>query len=142
MTLIKFKNEPASRMMDRSPMFSDLFNDFKSFIDFELSERKKFNYPPFSRLLEITVKGRDESKTAQAVNLLTTELKKHIPSILGPVTPPISRIKNFYIRTLLIKFPRQAKLNDTRQMMLSAIDRYKINPVSKNIVLQIDVDPI
>ena len=117
-------------------------NDFKSFIDFELSERKKFNYPPFSRLLEITVKGRDESKTAQAVNLLTTELKKHIPSILGPVTPPISRIKNFYIRTLLIKFPRQAKLNDTRQMMLSAIDRYKINPVSKNIVLQIDVDPI
>ena len=28
MTLIKFKNEPASRMMDRSPMFSDLFNDF------------------------------------------------------------------------------------------------------------------
>lgn len=28
MTLIKFKNEPASRMMDRSPMFSELFNDF------------------------------------------------------------------------------------------------------------------
>ena len=67
-------------------------NDYKSFIDYELSERKKFNYPPFSRLLEITVKGRDESRTAQAANFLTSELKKQIPSILGPVTPPVSRI--------------------------------------------------
>ncbi|HRF14594.1 MAG TPA: primosomal protein N', partial [Bacteroidia bacterium] len=81
-------------------------NDYKSFIDYELSERKKFNYPPFSRLLEITVKGRDESRTAQAANFLTSELKKQIPSILGPVTPPVSRIKNFYIRTILIKFQR------------------------------------
>lgn len=117
-------------------------NDYKSFIDYELSERKKFNYPPFSRLLEITVKGRDESRTAQAANFLTSELKKQIPSILGPVTPPVSRIKNFYIRTILIKFQRQAKLSDARHRMLSAIDRYKINPVSKNIFLQIDVDPI
>ncbi len=117
-------------------------NDYKSFIDYELSERKKFNYPPFSRLLEITVKGRDESRTAQAANFLTSELKKQIPSILGPVTPPVSRIKNFYIRTILIKFQRQAKLSDARHRMLSAIDRYKINPVSKNILLQIDVDPI
>jgi len=107
-----------------------------------LSERKKFNYPPFSRLLEITVKGRDESRTAQAANFLTSELKKQIPSILGPVTPPVSRIKNFYIRTILIKFQRQVKLSEARQRMLSAIDRYKINPVSKNILLQIDVDPI
>lgn len=117
-------------------------NDFKSFLGFELSERKKFNYPPYSRLLEITVKGRDESKTAQAADFLTTELKKQLPSTLGPVTPPVSRIKNFYIKTILIKFSRQAKLNDTRGMMLSAIDRFKINPVSKNIILQIDVDPI
>ena len=117
-------------------------NDYKSFIDYELSERKKFKYPPFSRLLEITVKGRDESRTAQAANFLTSELKKQIPSILGPVTPPVSRIKNFYIRTILIKFQRQAKLSDARHRMLSAIDRYKINPVSKNILLQIDVDPI
>lgn len=117
-------------------------NDYKSFIDYELSERKKFNYPPFSRLLEITVKGRDESRTAQAANFLTSELKKQIPSILGPVTPPVSRIKNFYIRTILIKFQRQVKLSEARQRMLSAIDRYKINPVSKNILLQIDVDPI
>jgi primosomal protein N' (replication factor Y) len=117
-------------------------NDFTSFIDFEMSERKKFNYPPFSRLLEITVKGRDDSKTTQAADFLTTELKKQLPSTLGPVTPPVSRIKNFYIKTILIKFSRQAKLNDTRNMMLSAIDRFKINPVSKNIILQIDVDPI
>ena len=117
-------------------------NDFKSFINFEMSERKKFNYPPFSRLLEITVKGRDDSKTTQAADFLTKELKKQLPSTLGPVTPPISRIKNFYIKTILIKFSRQAKLNDTRSMMLSAIDRFKINPVSKNIILQIDVDPI
>ena len=117
-------------------------NDYKSFIDYELSERKKFNYPPFSRLLEITVKGRDESRTAQAANFFFFFLKKQIPSILDPVTPPVSRIKNFYIRTILIKFQRQVKLSEARQRMLSAIDRYKINPVSKNILLQIDVDPI
>ncbi len=41
MTLIKFKNEPASRMMDRSPMFNDLFNDF--FGGLAVNQNRSFN---------------------------------------------------------------------------------------------------
>ena len=91
---------------------------------------------------ENSLRSKEKDVTLAISKKLVAELKKQLPSTLGPVTPPISRIKNFYIKTILIKFSRQAKLNDTRSMMLSAIDRFKINPVSKNIILQIDVDPI
>lgn len=75
----------------------------------ELAIRKQYSYPPFVHLIQITVKHKspDDAKDAAAfmAKLLKTALGK---GVLGPSTPLISKVKNMYLRQILIKVPKNA----------------------------------
>lgn len=117
-------------------------NDYKAFIDFELAERQKFHYPPYYRLTEITLKGKQPDRTDEAAKILSMELKKYFPDTMGPVSPVVSRIKNYYLRTIMVKNSKKISASETRAAMLAAFEKYRLHEKSKNILVHIDVDPV
>jgi primosomal protein N' (replication factor Y) len=120
-------------------------HDYEKFANHELQERQDHDYPPFSRLIEVTVKHIDFKISRQAAEFLTSEIKKHLPDIkvLGPGEPMISKIRNQYLMTTLIKIPRNnPRLREIKQSLKKLAQQMKQLNDYKNIRVIIDVDPI
>jgi len=87
-------------------------HDFMKFYNQEISFRKIFKYPPFSRMIQLKISGRDREKTrhqAIAIGKICDALKKENSDykqwidILGPIEAPISRMANRFRWQLIVK---------------------------------------
>jgi primosomal protein N' (replication factor Y) len=83
-------------------------NDYIGLYEEEIQERQNFNYPPFSRLIKLTVRHTDKRISQQAADRLATELTDAFGSsrVLGPEEPLIERIRNQFLYDILIKLER------------------------------------
>nr|WP_246202255.1 primosomal protein N' [Spirosoma agri] len=83
-------------------------NDYKGLYEEEIQERQDFNYPPFSRLIKLTVRHTDKAISHQAAERLTNELTDMLGSsrVLGPEEPLVERIRNQFLYDILIKIER------------------------------------
>lgn len=119
-----------------------LLNDYEGFYNEELAERKKFGYPPFYRIIEFTLKHRDERKLETIASSLHKDLKDEFGlRVLGPVQPVISRIRNFHIRMVLLKVEKSAPLATAYKKIHKSIDFFKQETLNRSAILHIDVDP-
>ncbi len=121
---------------------STIINDITNknpdiFLEKEVEIRKKNNLPPFQRFISLILTGPNENKLEKEAIKFKLFLKnKLIGKVLGPVNAPIFRLKGKYRIRLLIRGPKNLKL----QKSLSAvITKYKFLP---GIKLSVDVDPI
>jgi len=118
-------------------------NDYEGFYNYELNERNKFKYPPYYRLTEIRVKHRDEKKLEETCAAFAKELKDVFGKrVLGPVTPLVSKVKNFYLRTMMLKIERDLSVVKLKKMLGTAMDHFKAEPENRSLVIQVDVDPL
>ena len=83
-------------------------NDIQGIYEYFLNERKKFYYPPFTKLIMIELKHRREDKVNRASQFLGAILRKYLPEdcILGPEPAFIARLNNMYQFQILLKLPR------------------------------------
>jgi len=96
-----------------NPVFEKVINnDYEGMAERELTERKQFNYPPFSRIIQIIIKHKEKDKSYQLARILAIEIKKNLPPgmVLGPEEPLISKIRNEYLQHIIIKVERD-KIN-------------------------------
>lgn len=121
-----------------------LSSDFDSFAEHELASRKIYLYPPYFRLIVFHVKHREQEKA----QLFADELAKRMSGIvrhdriLGPVAPLISKIRNDYIRQIMVKLARNKELSFNKESIFKLIKEMKESPVGKGIEVIIDVDPV
>ncbi len=115
--------------------------NYTGMFETQLHERKIYFYPPYYRVLKITLKHKDYSKLAEGAMWFYQVLKSQfsIP-ILGPEEPPISRIRNEYIRTILIKIPQTASMAKTKEIIQKAIKSFEAVAHFKAIKLIVNVD--
>lgn len=118
-------------------------NDYLSFYNMQLEERKLFRYPPYYRLINIVLRGRDERLVESAAHQFAQSLKQSLGDrVLGPGRPPVSRVQSLYIRNILLKIENKASIKKVRE----TIDYYQLslsnNPAFKTILLHYDVDPV
>ena len=119
-----------------------LNNDFKGMFESQLEERKIFNYPPFSRMVKITLKHKDKSRLNEYSSLLGKELKETFGNrILGPEFPLISRIQLWYIKNIIIKIERDKPMSKARELIRQAADRVEQMKGAGSLRINIDVDP-
>jgi primosomal protein N' (replication factor Y) len=126
------------------PVFEYVFNnDFETFYQNHCIERKDFNYPPFVKLIKITLKHKELKLVSEAANVLATSLRRDFGKrILGPEFPPISRLRNQYIQQILLKFERnQDLIQSAKKNIVSLSDKVSFNSKYKNVRIIIDVDP-
>ncbi|HEY1010992.1 MAG: replication restart helicase PriA [Daejeonella sp.] len=118
-------------------------SDYEEMFDTEILERRNFHYPPLYRLIQLDVKHKDSSKLVIIAASLAGILRAQFADrVLGPETPLIGRIRNYYIQTILIKVEKEGisiqKIKDALRDILSAFDA---DPANKGVYIQTDVDP-
>jgi primosomal protein N' (replication factor Y) (superfamily II helicase) len=122
-----------------------LHHKLTEFYQHELKDRKEHGYPPFSRLIEITVKHSDKKIAREAAETLSEQLIKHVPGIkvLGPGEPMISKIRNQYLMTMLLKIPRDSGNLKAIKQKVNAIYHHLLAGKNYRLVRVIpDVDPM
>ena len=116
-------------------------NDYAGMYTEQLEERHIYKYPPFCRLIKITLKHRDFQKIENAAEWLGQGLKNVFgQQILGPEPPPISRIRNEYYRNILIKIPRKQNLVKTKKAILKVRSSFLSIAQFRSVKLVINVD--
>jgi primosomal protein N' (replication factor Y) len=106
----------------------------------QLYDRQIYKYPPYFRIIKLTLKQRDYEKLKQGSLWLYQVMAQNLAiPILGPEEPSINRIRNEYIRTIIIKVPTTtsvAGIKKTIQKMLNSFDavaQYRAIKVSVNV---------
>jgi len=118
-------------------------NDYESFYEMQMQERKIFRYPPYFRLINIVLRGRDEHLTDSAAREFASALKNTFGErVLGPGKPPVSRVQSLYIRHILLKIENQASIQKVRETIYHYQSAVFANPAFKSVLLHYDVDPM
>ena len=116
-------------------------NDYSGMYNEQLYERKNFQYPPFFKLIKLTIKHRDFDKLKEGSMWLYEVLKQHLQMpVLGPEEPSISRIRNEYIRTILIKIPTNSTVGSTKKQLHKMLNSFEAVPQYRSIKTIINVD--
>lgn len=117
--------------------------DYEQMYKEQRYEREQFKYPPHIRIIRITLKDKDYNKLNEAADWLASALRNIFKtSILGPEYPVVSRIRNKYLKHILIKVGRSQNISNTKngikrlEQSFNAISKYK------SIQLVYDVDHI
>jgi primosomal protein N' (replication factor Y) len=116
-------------------------HDFKGFYETEIQERKLFFYPPFYKIIDLTLRNTDELKLNAAAQNLVDKLRPVFKErVIGPEFPLIKRIQNFYIKEIKIKIEKDAPEKKVKQKIQEIIDLFYSEPSNKSTRLSIDVD--
>ena len=108
----------------------------------EIAERNQFNYPPYYRLIKISIKSRDIETLIKASNWLFQSLSNGFTyPIYGPFDPHVSRIKNEFIKQILIKYPNTNVRNKIKRHLMKSIESFESIAKFRVIKLNIDIDP-
>jgi primosomal protein N' (replication factor Y) len=120
-----------------------LNNDFQHMFLSQLNERKKFKYPPFFRIIEITLKHRKRPSLNKAAKLLSDDLRKFFGErVLGPEFPVISQVYKWYFKTIILKIEKGKKVSSAKQQILSLINWHEKTPEFRSAQILINVDPM
>jgi len=118
-------------------------NDFASMYTNQLMDRKNFNYPPYFRLIEVTVIHKDVDMVNASSKYLADALKKHFAKrVLGPEFPLVSRVRNLYHKNILLKIERDASVGQVKKILSELLMKFKSSADYKSVRVQIDVDPM
>lgn len=118
-------------------------HDYVKFYEEQMPIRRQFCYPPYFRLILIKLKHVDYEKLNKAADVFVKQLRPIFrQNLLGPEYPVVSRIKNQYIKQVLIKIDRSSNTLKVKDIIKEQIDVFKHIPDFKSVTLSVDVDPI
>ncbi|MFO7978413.1 MAG: primosomal protein N' [Bacteroidales bacterium] len=118
-------------------------NDFWGMYKDQILERRNFHYPPFNRLIQITVLHREEAPLNQAAEALASALRKNFPKkVFGPEYPLITRIRNMFQKTILIKLDKGTTLPADKQTIARIIEQFNKLKDYRQVRVIINVDPV
>jgi primosomal protein N' (replication factor Y) len=117
-------------------------HDFKRFYDFEIDNRQRFFYPPFSRVIKIILKHKLKEVVNEAADTLGDALKKDMNDfVVGPAAPVVNRIRSLYLMELLIKLPKDAyMLQQYKKVIANNFNLLHAEKKFRSVVLIADVD--
>ena len=118
-------------------------NDYKKMYETQIAERRQFHYPPFVRLLQISIRHKDAEKTKQAADFLAKIMRTTFGNrVLGPNDPIIARIQNLYIKQILLKIETAVSPEKAKNILAEQITQLFEIQNFKSVFVNIDVDPM
>lgn len=116
--------------------------DYKAFFSSLIRERKLFRYPPFTRLIYIYLKHKDEHTVDTAAIELGSRLRQSFADrVLGPDKPAVARVKSLHIRKLMLKLENNLSITSTRTAIKQAVATMMQDARYKSLLVYYDVDP-
>ena len=118
-------------------------NNFPQFYQSQINERQQFNYPPFTRIIELSVVSKDINVANDICDQLASQLKPLFGGMmLGPEFPLVAKIKDQYHKRILLKINRDYSPTQVRNLLKQEIDTLQFNNKSSLYRLHIDADPV
>ena len=115
--------------------------DYEAMARSELAERHTFCYPPYSRLIRLTLRHNDVTILRQCAVRLTDGLRRRFGGrVTGPITPPIDRIRGLYIVQILLKIENGRSMARARDLLRQELDAVGKEQFYKQVSIAIDVD--
>lgn len=116
-------------------------NDYEGMYKEQLYERKIYYYPPFFRLIRLNLKHRDFEKLKEGSMWLYQVLQQNLNiPVLGPEEPAIGRIRNEYIRTIMVKMPGDSSIQGTKKTIQKILNSFDLVSQYRTIKVTVNVD--
>ena len=117
-------------------------NDYTSLYEEQIQERRVFRYPPFYRLIEITLKHRDAEILNAAADWMAFQLRGAFAGrVLGPEYPLVSRIRGLYLKTVTLRFEKSEPIADAKRVIHQIGDDLTKQEGWSGVQIIYDVDP-
>jgi primosomal protein N' (replication factor Y) len=129
--------------MPENPVIRQVIkHDYEAFFAMQTDERRLFNYPPFCRLIVLSIKHPKQDVVREAGEVMKTMLIKIFgKDVAGPEPPPVGRVQNKYILNFRIKLRKDANLNQYKSLISTVFAQLKSERKYAGLVVIADVDP-
>jgi primosomal protein N' (replication factor Y) len=120
-----------------------LAGDYEAFFQREQAERHEYAYPPFTRLIRVTLKHKKPEKVNEAGKLYDKMIRSSLGDrVRGPAVPSVGRVRTYYLLDFLIKLERNAnRIIKAKELLLRAADDLRSKKGLSGVRINIDVDP-
>lgn len=116
-------------------------HDYKQFFNFEMPGRKEFFYPPYSRIIMLTLKHKDKETVVSGAEYLADLLRQDFKNyVTGPAAPIIGRMRNQYLMEIMLKLPKENGFK-SKKVIHNHINLFWSNKKFKSILIIANVDP-
>jgi primosomal protein N' (replication factor Y) len=126
---------------DASAIKQVVQHNYTAMFEEQVQERKLFNYPPYCRLIYVYMKHRNdrvlESLSRDYANILKKVFGQRI---LGPDTPPITKVQMMYVRKIIVKIELTASIAEARNRLRELHQYITGLPQYKSALIYYDVD--
>jgi len=119
--------------------------DYDGFYRTEILERESFHYPPFYRIINVTIKDFDKKLAGDAAQFYAREIRRQLGNmrVIGPVEPIIGRIRNQYLYNITVKFEKHGlKVPALKEFLLNSRNMLTSQQLYRGVKVIFDVDPI
>lgn len=118
-------------------------HDFQKYYDFEIKEREKFTYPPFTRIINIYLRNKDAAAADRAAVIFAKKLREVFGArVLGPEKPYVSRIALWYLQYIMLKVEAGASMKKVKELLRKIQEQTAAYPDIKTSQIYYDVDPV
>ena len=120
-----------------------LADNYLQFYQSQINEREQFHYPPFTRVIELSVVSKDVVVVNDIAQQLANQLKPLFGGMmLGPEFPLVAKIKDQYHKRILLKINREYSPTQVRNLLKQEMDTLQYNNKKSIYRLQVDADPV
>jgi primosomal protein N' (replication factor Y) len=107
----------------------------------QMQQRKELYYPPFSKMINFQIKDKNLQKTIDAAEWLFKSFSNSCEKVLAPSDALIPRIKNKFIKEILIKIPPDKFQKERKRQILKILNTFHNINYFRSVQVIIDVDP-
>ncbi len=117
-------------------------NDYQSMYGSQIQERRVFRYPPYYKLIEITLKHADSETLNAGAGEYARRLRSQFGNrVMGPEYPSVARVRGLYLKKILIRFGREEAVHEGKRMIMETADAVVKEKAFGRMTVQFDVDP-
>lgn len=117
-------------------------NNYISMYSSQIVERRVFKYPPYYKLIVITIKHLKEDVTNDVAALYAVRLREQFAErVMGPEYPSVARIRNQYLKRIMVRFAVGEAINEGKRIMLRIADEILKDKAFARVQMVFDVDP-
>ena len=128
----------------KNPVFEYLKrHDYQALYQQQIEERRLFGFPPFHRMIMLTIKHRDSARLLAGCEMLHEQLTQVFGKrVSGVIIPSIARVQNMHVRQIRIMIEVGANIAHAKQLIQQQTQLIHQDAKSKGCTIFADVDPM
>ena len=118
-------------------------HDYVGFYNHEIEERRLYNYPPFTRIINIYLKHREQGRLHVLAGAYGRRLRELFGNrVFGPEEPHVARIKQMHIMRIMIKIETEASMKKVKHILRETYLEMDAARALNGAQVYYDVDPM